>query len=282
MEEYLEALFDAEEFVCSADNPFETKVTKLEGVSRDDAYITLNPLRGESSRADKNTDKFRNFLVEFDDLILDKQLLHVEEIGMPFTTCVFSGNKSFHFVISLQDPLQDRKEYDRLVRWLYAAVPDADPSCKNPSRFTRLGGGTHKNGTKQDIEQLRGRVSQEELVAWLSSRCEQPACVSRSAKQLADDEFFAIQKTGYRAKLHKATIGFCKTGGRKGFRHKNVFIAACNMRDCYYTIDEAKFLLLNKLAKIYAEQGRSDEDLELKERAIEDAYQQVPRVQTRS
>lgn len=281
MEEYLPALFEPNEMVCSADNPYETAIKSQEDVRNDECYITLNAIRGDATRSDKSVSSLRNFLVEFDDLVLDSQLDYVREVGMPFTTCVFSGNKSFHFVISLTEPLETRAEYDQLVRWLYAAVPEADPSCKNPSRFTRLGGGTHKNGTRQDIEILNGRVAKEELITWLQSKCDEPVDVTKTSKQMADDEYFKIQASGYRAQMHKATKEFCKTGGRKGFRHKNVFIAACNLRDCYYTVDEAKFLCLHKLKEVYKMQGR-EEDIELKERAIEDAYQQSPRVQTRS
>lgn len=281
MEEFLSALFEPEERVCAGDNAFETESVNLQSVFTKDCYITLNPLVEGTTRADKNVSILRNFLVEFDDMPLEKQLEYVIKNEMPFATCVFSGNKSFHFVISLADPVETKAEYDQLVRWLYAAVPEADPSCKNPSRFTRLGGGTHKNGTRQDIELLNERVTKAELIKWLQGKCDEPKNTTKMAKQMADEDYFRIQKSGYRAKLHKATIEFCKTGGRKGFRHKNVFIAACNFRDCYYTIEEAKFALLRELNKIYAVQGRDDE-IELKERAIEDAYLQPPRTQTRS
>jgi hypothetical protein len=281
MEEFLNALYEPNDWVCSADNKYGNESKPLEEVYNNECYITLNALRRESTRADRNVTTLRNFLVEFDDLILDQQLDYVKKVGMPFTTCVFSGNKSFHFVLSLKEPCADKAEYDRIVRWLYAAVPEADPSCKNPSRFTRLGCGTHQNGTPQDIEILNERIDKEELLTWLATQCPEPEDVTKCAKQMADEDYFRIQESGYRAKLHKATVEFCKTGGRKGFRHKNIFIAACNLRDCYYTIEEAKFVLLRKLQEIYAAQDREDE-LELKERAVEDAYTLPPRVQTRS
>ena len=282
MEEFLEALFEPEERVCAGDNAFEVESFAQRSLSPGDCYITLNPLVNGATRADKNVSILRNFLVEFDEMELEDQLSYVKKNEMPFTTCVFSGNKSFHFVLSLADPVETKAEYDQLVRWLYAAVPEADPSCKNPSRFTRLGGGTHKNGTRQDIELLNERITKEELITWLKSKCDEPVNTTKAAKQMASEEFFVIQASGYRAKMHKATKEFCKTGGRKGFRHKNVFIAACNLRDCYYTVDEAKFLCLHKLKEVYAMQGRDEEELDLKERAIEDAFLQAPRVQTRS
>lgn len=281
MHRYIDALFDEGDHVCFADNPFEIKTGPLYDAETSHCYVTLNPHVKGSTRADKNISKLRNFLVEFDGMELDRQLEYVAECGMPYTTCVFSGNKSFHFVTSLVEPVETKAEYDQLVRWLYAAVPEADPSCKNPSRFTRLGEGTHKNKEPQTIEDVGRRVSKKEFLAWLASRCDEPRDTTKMAKQMGSEDYFRIQSSGYRSKLHKATIEFCKTGGRRGFRHKNIFIAACNFRDCYYPIEEAKFLLLKKITEIYTAQGIEGE-IELKERAIEDAYQQAPRVQTRS
>lgn len=281
MNKFTSLLFKDDSFICSGCSPYETESKGVADVTEDESYITLNTLVAGSTRADKNVDSLRNFLVEFDEMAIDDQIDHVESIKLPFATCVFSGNKSCHFVVSLAEPVETREEYDNLVRWLYAAVPGCDPSCKNPSRFTRLGGGTHKNGTKQDIIQLGSTVNKEDLIAWMGLQCDEPKNTSRGVKQIADEDFMRIQKSGYRAKMHKATLEFCKTGGRKGFRHKNAFIAACNLRDCYYTLEETKFLVLGKLTEIYKLQGR-EEDVDLKERAIEDAFLQQPRTQTRS
>jgi len=281
IEDYTKMLFDEGDKVCVSKNPYETKSVSLDEANTDHCYVTLNPLKEGTKRSDKSVSKFRNFLLEFDELPTGKQKAYVDSIDLPYSTCVFSGNKSYHFVVSLEEPLADRAEYDHIVRWLYAAVAGVDESCKNPSRFTRLGGGTHQNEARQTLVSTTKRVSIHDLVVWLMGQCDEPYSVCNDVKQMADEEYFKIQKSGYRAKIHKATLGFIKTGGRKGFRHKNVYIAACNLRDCYYTLTEAKVLLLDKLGKIYAEQGREFE-LELKERAVEDAYLQQPKVQTRS
>lgn len=280
MRNYLKSLFDEGEHVCSGDTPFETRVQGTEKVTASASYVTLNALEPGSTRADKNVVKLRSFLLEFDGMPLDEQIPFVENTGLPYTTCVFSGNKSYHFVVSLTEPVETPEQYRRLVRWLYKAIPEVDQSCKNPSRFTRLGGGTHKNGKAQTLEDVRGRVGKELLYSWLQSRCDEPEDETRGVKQLADEEFKTVQSSGYRAKIHGATLKFIKTGGRKGHRHKNIFIAACNLRDCYYTLDEAKFLLLAKVEKIYEAEGKGHE-VALKERAVEDAFLITPRQQNR-
>lgn len=280
MNEFLNTLFDDGEYVCAAYIPYETGTIVLGEINEDMAYITLNPLRGGTARSDGNTTLFRNILLEFDDLGLVDQRDLVKRIGLPYSTCVFSGNKSLHFVISLEEPLEGRKEYDHLVRWIYAAVPEADQACKNPSRFTRLGGGRHASGASQKVLKIRSRVSVAELTTWLRTRCEEPVYTNRCTKQMGNEDYLQVQGIGYRARLHPATVGFAKTGGRVGHRHKNIFIAACNMRDCYYTLDEAKFLLLRVIKGIYEKQGKLD-DLDLKERAVEDAFALEPRTQTK-
>lgn len=279
MNNYLEALFNEGEYACVATNPYETAITEVARITEGNCYITLNPIKEGHTRADKNVSSFRNFLVEFDDMDLDRQTEYVKELGMPYTTKVFSGNKSFHYVLSVEG-IEDYVEYAKLVSWLYAAVPGADTSCKNPSRFTRIGEGVHKNGEVQDLIDSGNRITKRELIDWLSEKTAMPEDATKKAQRFSGSEFEEIQGTGYRSKLHSATIKFIKTGGRSGFRHRNVFIAACNLRDCYYTLEEAKYLALNKLEQIYTKQNRLEE-LEIKERAIEDAYSLAPRQQTR-
>jgi len=281
MLDFLNHIFNEGEKVCFSEGPFNTTLSDLKDGESKHSYVTLNPLKEGTSRLDENVSEFRNFLVEFDHVPLKKQLDIVANANLPYTTRVFSGNKSYHFVISLAQPTESREEYNRLVRWIYAAVPLADRACKNPSRFTRLGNGTHSNKEVQRYFGIPKRCTKAELLEWLSSQCEEPVVNINEEKQMADEDFLAIQATGYRSEMHRATKEFCKTGGRTGYRHRNIYIAACNLRDCYYTLEEAKFLLLKRIQEIYEEQGKLDE-VELKERAVVDAYQCPPRLKNKN
>lgn len=264
----LEILFDLKEFIVLGGTAYDIEACQFEGVVQSPEkyqYVALNPLKENTTRADRNVAAYRNFLVEFDELPLEEQLPYVLSKGLPFSTQTFSGNKSYHFVISLEEPVATKKEYDALVRWLYKALPEADQSCKNPSRFTRLGGGKHrKTRDLQTVVEVRSRISHYQLVTWLKLQCEEPVIEAGTKGRK--------RWNGLRTELHPATVGFIKTGGRRGHRQKNIYIAACDLRDCGYSLDEAKFMLLNKITQVYSKEGRDPKEIKIKERAIEDAF----------
>lgn len=115
-------------------------------------------------RADVNVTAFRSFLFEMDSIGLKDQLKILEASGIPFSSIVYSGGKSYHAIVSLEDCLfgdliedecgDKAKEYKRIWKRLRAkidyegqrigiALPKhaksfVDSSCQNPSRFTRM------------------------------------------------------------------------------------------------------------------------------------------------
>lgn len=277
MKDFLKLLFSEEACGTVGKTQYETEVIKLqqvEGNAEDYQFVTLNELTEGKSRADRNVTCFRNFLLEFDNLPIDEQMKVLDDV--PYLTVTFSGSKSCHAIISLEEPLSSREEYDHLVKWILEAVPGADKACKNPSRFTRLAGGVNqRTGRKQELLKTGKRISVKDLKEWLSSRVEEPAEEEDRNLGVLSDWFSDIQKSGYRGKLHPATKKFIKTGGMRGNRHRSLFLSACNLRDNFYTIDEAKFLLTHRLKIVYTKEGREYE-MDNKLKAIEDAYSHEP------
>jgi len=112
---------------------------------RDLQYFSINAMEGEG-RADVNVVKHRNFLVEFDKIPLQEQVDVVKGLKMPYSTMTYSGSKSIHFIISLEEPLVNRNVYDFSVEWLYKILTPygVDTQTSNPSRFSRVAGGTNE------------------------------------------------------------------------------------------------------------------------------------------
>lgn len=269
---YIETLFDPRESIVLGRTKFDIQAVNLGNVAptiKGAQFVTLNPMKEGTTRADKNVAVYRNFLVEFDELELSDQTKYIQDMEVPYSSWVFSGSKSYHLVISLEDPVETKKEYDALVRWIYKALPECDPSCKNPSRFTRLGQGINsKTKDIQNIVDLKPRVTQERLKAWLSNHCGEPL-LNKCHENFTGK---SISMSTGRIQPHPATLGFIKTGGRRGHRQKNIYIAACDLRDCGYSLEEAKFMLLNKIQQVYNKEGRDSTELEIKARAIVDAF----------
>lgn len=128
--------------------------------------VTLNPIKG--FRLDCNATAFRNFLIEMDYGTPKEQLEYVKKTGMPYSAIVFSGNKSLHFLISLDKDIPTEKIYRLFAEWTLAIVSLADQACKNPSRNIRIPGAMREPGKKQILVEMKGPVNIQEFSKWLN------------------------------------------------------------------------------------------------------------------
>jgi len=128
----------------------------------------INPLR--DSHSDENVTAFRNILIESDVLSLGEQKEYIEGLELPYSTCCFSGGKSYHFIISLTESLSSADDYTKLVRRILQAVPLADQSKANPCRVSRFPFHIRASGQEQTLQELHPRVTLRVLEQWLSDR----------------------------------------------------------------------------------------------------------------
>lgn len=150
--------------------------------TKDLKLVALNPIK--DWRQDYNCTAFRNFLIEMDFGALDKQLEYIKQIKMPYSAVVFSGNKSLHFLISLDEDLPSENIYRFFSEWILNIATMADQLTKNPSRSIRIPG-AERDGKFQKLVEYKGKVSLKQLVAWLSNY---PACkpVTKKKKERPD------------------------------------------------------------------------------------------------
>jgi hypothetical protein len=167
--EFLSILFDPHESVCFGATAYDTAVTLVTDAPQTQ-YVALNPLH--SRRLDANVVAYRNILVELDEGTIDEQVEALTASGIPASVITHSGGKSLHCIISLQQPLLTRIDYDNMVQAVYAAFKSPiDTSCKNPSRFTRLAGAIRpSNGVTQELLMANGRIDNGAVVAWVVGR----------------------------------------------------------------------------------------------------------------
>lgn len=125
----------------------------------------MNPING--IRNDQNVTAFRSFLIEIDFGSIPDQVATIAHTKMPFSAQIFSGSKSVHTVITLDEDLPDRKAYDFVAEWLFKIMTMADKNCANPSRSVRIPGAYRAEG-KQRLIKLRKRISHAELFKWLN------------------------------------------------------------------------------------------------------------------
>lgn len=179
MNKFLETLFDPGQFSCFTESPHGYRVSS--GPRADDLffcinalhpYKDLNPVKEWHSenlprRADANVVSYRNFLIELDTVPLEKQIAYVRD-EVPVSSVVYSGGKSHHFILSLIEPLANADEYRLMARRLLSLFPEADPTCKNPSRLSRLPDRLRPETDKrQELVHLGPRIARPSLEALL-------------------------------------------------------------------------------------------------------------------
>lgn len=154
-------LFDPEDSTCFTNTPYGTFIESVQNHTKTE-YFCINALKG--GRRDDNVTKHRTFLIEFDSVPLDQQW---DLIKVPVTAVVFSGNKSYHFFITLKEPVSAEK-YAELAKRLHLAMPHADPSTKNPSRLGRMPDVVRQStGKLQSFDYIGERISLEILESYL-------------------------------------------------------------------------------------------------------------------
>jgi hypothetical protein len=179
---FLSVLFNPEEEVCVSSTkygyssvPLSDVLTKdvVDIVSKDGQLVNLeiddikmlsiNPIQGH--RNDENVTSFRN--VEMDDGDLQDQLGYIKDLKVPYSVAVFSGGKSIHFGICLDESLPSIEIYRFYANWILNVVTGADQMTKNPSRNIRFPN-NYREGVLQKLLSVKSRISLDDLKFWLS------------------------------------------------------------------------------------------------------------------
>ena len=241
MKTFYNTLFDQDDHTCFADSAYGNTLYPVAEVDEAEPYyeklqyFSINPMTPGATRADANVVKYRNFLIEFDNLSLEDQLKHVKLMKMPYSTVTFSGNKSYHFIISLETPLKNRDIYDQAIKWIYNILGNGvDTKNKNPSRFSRVPGGTNlKTSAEQELIKVNGRIKNEKLQAWIMAHpeCEPQAVPDYEKVTPSDQADYILLSTWTRYLLDN--------GIYEGKRNDTFYKMAYDFQDAGYTLEEA-------------------------------------------
>jgi hypothetical protein len=184
--DFLQVLFNENEEICISPNKFafsSVPQNKIEGefeivsqnkdrdifkISEEDILlVAMNPIKGD--RSDRNCTALRTFLVEIDDGDVFEQQQYIKSLNMPYTVCVFSGNKSLHYGITLSEDLPNLEMWKDINEWVLAVVSKADQACKNPSRSIRFPDNKRTDGNQliQKLIDIKNRIDLDVLIDWL-------------------------------------------------------------------------------------------------------------------
>lgn len=168
MEHFYQCLFDPSEQVCWGLNKFGVDVEDVANFAAraKHVFFSINPLKDR--RLDANVTCYRNILCEFDSGTIESQLKLIRESGLPYSTIVYSGGKSLHVIVSLQEPFTTEAEYRAQALAIYGKLGGRDVvdyKTQNPSRFSRTPGAI-RDGIVQELIEVKGRVAMADVKAW--------------------------------------------------------------------------------------------------------------------
>lgn len=233
---FIRCLFEENEYTCYGFTPKDIDLYLAKHYNLGCTFVTINPMDSSKTRADSSVVKYRNILIEMDKVPLEEQDQYIEEIGMPYSTAVFSGKKSIHYIISLETPVADEQLYRALVKRVYKAVGEekVDLSCKNPSRFSRLPGHIRSDtGKEQELLSVKGRVPNVTLELWLEQR--------GVPKEEIWENMTPEPRSTFKnpSRLYSSTKYFLMNGAPHGEWNPKIFKAAADLCRCGYTETEA-------------------------------------------
>ena len=190
-QQWIDVVFDEKDHTCMG-HKFSNQVkpvTQLHDGKNE--YVSINAMKKGTTRKITNVTKLRTFLFECDSdmqgnpISMKDQIINMKEAGMPWSTITTSASKSIHFLIVLDEPLEDRPIYTAYFRAIEAALAKCnikiDDKCGEPSRFTRAPFGINtKDSLKEskplDSERVQRvlkvgtRKSILEINTWLESK----------------------------------------------------------------------------------------------------------------
>lgn len=131
-------------------------------------FMAINPM-SSGFRNDENIAAYRNFLFEIDTGTIASQLEYCKKLGMPTSCAVFSGNRSVHFLVCLDEALSE-KSYRLLYSWALNIGTFFDKSVKVPSKSVRVPGVIRPDtGKEQKLIYKNDKVKLVDFEKWLNN-----------------------------------------------------------------------------------------------------------------
>lgn len=230
-------LFEDESSRIVSGDKFNKQVRTVEEVIREPGeFFTINELKPEAkSREVADIAVFRNILVELDHGSLEEQVNYIEELKMPYTAAVYSGGKSIHFIISLENPFPNSELYYEMTDFLLEhVVTRADKSNKNPNRYSRTPDFIRPDsGRVQEVLDLKERVTWSQMTEFLKPywkiwliekrRKEKAERIKQVKRKMMGDNIVPLELIGPRTK------DFIENGAFEGDRHARLTSAVTDL-----------------------------------------------------
>lgn len=277
---FFETLFDSSASLLVSGSLFDRRQRTVdEVIKRPGEFFTINELTAGGGRDVTDVKVFRNFLIELDFGTLVEQVQYIETLKLPYTSVVYSGGKSVHYIMSLEEPLKTAADYYEFSDFLLEhVVHRADKSNKNPNRYSRTPGvvRSDKGGRTQELIELRPRVTPKELEEFLAPywktwliekrKRERSARLKRVKRELAERNGITLAPLEL---ITARTKDFILNGATEGDRHRALTSAITDLYLNGMELPEIEALLQTAVEKSgIAERGDLEQLINWAERKL--------------
>lgn len=241
---FLDTLFYPGEHTSFSSNVKATNVRSIDTNPKSSNFLCINPLDpANNSRADSNVTAYRNFLVEIDQGTVVEQGKVVHDAGLPYSTAVFSGNKSIHFIVCLKESLADKDEYKAYAKAIVAKIAGADKAVTNPARLSRFPGVTRSDTGKIQTEIINKgkKITKAVLDEWLG-----PIHSIASQVDSEDDGWTEVNSI-----IYPTTNSFLLHGAPDGEFNNGLIKCAFNLRDAGFSYLAARSILEGMTLRVF-------------------------------
>lgn len=140
--------------------------------------VAVNPINGW--KRDENVTSHRNFMIELDDGTIEEQMQYVKSSGLPYSACIYSGNKSLHYAVATEDDYGETI-WRYVMQWMLNILKKADQQNKSPSRGIRVPGNRRRGGLgkMQTLEEYNKKITHEQINNWLSKHMDKKPVIDR-------------------------------------------------------------------------------------------------------
>jgi len=195
IEAYLNILYDPKDRACFSPVPgVKSKSVKAIATGKEcaNAFLSINPIKLNKTRSKPNVAVYRNMLFEIDAILDDDlkpvldsegkeipmphtdQILFMHQRGLPWSTMLNTGNKSIHYIVSLETPAPTEEVYNAIWDTISRILGNrTDNKVKHIAALGRAPGAIRTDKlitpAEQTVLRVRKRISMEELESWFTA-----------------------------------------------------------------------------------------------------------------
>jgi hypothetical protein len=210
-------------------------------------FVTINKLKdGSKTAKDENVETYRSLIFEIDNEDIELQKRRAKSLfeNKVVNRAVFSGSKSVHCRITLNDEPDNKEQYKYIWKKLNEMYFEnkADKACSNPARLTRMPNAIRSNGIKQERLYLSNELLNYDWRNEYELDRQIDALIAKQEIEYNQNGKTPIE-TLLKRNIPNEARKLLENSFTDGERHKEIPKAVAFLKKCGYGLNELELLV---------------------------------------